>query len=123
VVLATLQGESSLRGIWVWSRNHWPAIWQPLGFSSARFPALTTLWNLLSNLDAEALELLIGRWLEQLLGGPIGGFSADGKILRASRRDGPEKLLGVQLVSLVHHQLGIVMRQRRVVHSIGNTGD
>jgi hypothetical protein len=123
VVLATLQGESSLRGIWVWSRNHWSSIWQPLGFRSARFPALTTLWNLLSNLDAEALELLVGRWLEQVLGYPTGGFSADGKILRASRRDGAEKSLGIQLVSLVHHQLGIVMRQRQVVQSFGNTGE
>lgn len=123
VILATLQGESSLRGIWVWSRNHWPAIWQPLGFGGSRFPALTTLWNLLCNLDAEAFELLIGRWLEQLFGYPMGGFSADGKMLRASRRDGPEKVLALHLVSLVHHQLGVVMRQRRVVQNVGDTGE
>ena len=46
VLLGTLHGQSSLRGIWIWTQQQWPQIWQPLGFRSARFPALTTLWSL-----------------------------------------------------------------------------
>lgn len=37
VLLGTLHGQSSLRGIWVWSQQHWPQIWQPLGFRSPPF--------------------------------------------------------------------------------------
>jgi DDE_Tnp_1-associated len=42
VLLGALFEQSSLRGIWVWSQQHWSQIWQPLGFRSSRFPALTT---------------------------------------------------------------------------------
>ncbi len=42
LILATLHGESWLRGMWLWSRNHWHEVWWPLGFGSPHFPALTT---------------------------------------------------------------------------------
>ncbi len=54
LILAALHGESSLRGMWLWARNHWNDVWRPLGFGSPHVPALTTIWNALGILDADA---------------------------------------------------------------------
>lgn len=111
LVLAALHGETSLRGMWLWSRNHWHEVWWPLGFGSPHFPALTTIWNLLGTLDADAVDRIVSAWLGDLLGQPVGGVSADGKVLRGSRRaDVP----GVWLVALARHDLGSVVHQRQV---------
>ena len=111
LILAALHGESSLRGMWLWARNHWDELWWPLGFGSPHFPALTTIWNLLGNIDADAVDRLVSGWLADLLGQPTGGLSADGKVLRGSRRAG---LPGVWLVALARHDLGSVLTQRQV---------
>ena len=111
LVLAALHGESSLRGMWLWARNHWDELWWPLGFGSPHFPALTTLWNLLGALDADAVDQLVSDWLRELLGQSTGGLSADGKVLRGSRR---ADLPGVWLVALARQDLGSVMHQRQV---------
>lgn len=111
VVLGALHAQSSLRGIWVWAGQHWAELWQPLGLRHARFPALTTLWNVTMRLDQTAVERALATWLEQLAGHPLGGMSADGKVLRGSRRD---TQTGVLLVSMVQHQRGMVLGQARV---------
>jgi hypothetical protein len=111
LVLAALHEETSLRGMWLWSRQHWDTLWWPLGFGSPHFPALTTIWNLLGALDADAIDQIVSDWLSDLLGQPVGGVSADGKVLRGSRRaDVP----GVWLVALARHDVGSVVRQRQV---------
>ncbi len=51
LVVGTLHGKSSLRGMWVWAEQHWATLWQPFGFSNARVPALTRLWNVVVRLD------------------------------------------------------------------------
>jgi hypothetical protein len=97
--------------MWLWARQHWDAIWWPLGFGSPHFPTLTTLWNLLGTLDQDIVDHVVSDWLHEVLGQPIGGVSADGKVLRGSRRaDRP----GVWLVALARHDVGSVMRQRQV---------
>jgi len=54
---------------------------------------------------------IVSDWLSDLLGHPVGGVSADGKVLRGSRRaDVP----GVWLVALARHDVGSVVRQRQV---------
>jgi DDE family transposase len=111
LVLGALHGESSLRGIWIWAHQHWGSLWQPLGFGSPHFPALTTIWNVLGTIDADALDRSIGAWLTDLLGQPVGGVSADGKVLRGSRR---AELPAVWLVALARHDLGTVLYQRQV---------
>ncbi len=111
LILAALHGESSLRGMWLWARNHWHELWWPLGFGSPHFPALTTIWNLLGALDADAVDQRVSDWLGELLGQPAGGLSADGKVLRGSRR---ADLPGVWLVALARHDVGSVVRQRQV---------
>jgi DDE family transposase len=112
LVLAALHGETSLRGMWLWARQHWNEVWWPLGFGSPHFPALTTIWNLLGVVDADAVDRIVSAWLAEVLGQPVGGVSADGKVLRGSRRD---ELPGMWLVALARHDVGSVMRQRQVV--------
>src|SRR5215207_8333920 len=119
VLVGALQGQSSLRGIWVWSKEHWPQLWQPLGFKSSCLPALSTIWNLLQHLDCALLDSAVAQWLEQVLGQPSGGISADGKVLRGSRRDAQ---VGIHLVGIVHHQLGVVLGQQRVEVGDGELG-
>jgi len=111
LILAALHGESSLRGMWLWARQHWDQLWWPLGFGSPHFPALTTLWNLLGALDIDAVDRIVSAWLTDVLGQPKGGISADGKVLRGSRRHG---LPGVWLVALARQDVGSVIRQRQV---------
>jgi hypothetical protein len=111
LILAALHGESSLRGMWLWGRNHWGSLWWPLGFGSPHFPALTTIWNVLGALDPDAVDRIVSVWLTELLGQPVGGVSADGKVLRGSRRDG---VPGVWLVALARQDVGSVVRQRQV---------
>jgi hypothetical protein len=115
LILASLHGESSLRGMWLWARNHWDKVWLPLGFTQGvpgpHFPALITIWNLLGGIDADAVDRLVSGWPAELLGSPVGGVSADGKVLRGSRRgDVP----GVWVVALARHDIGTVLQQRQV---------
>ncbi len=111
LILAALHGESSLRGMWLWARQHWHAIWWPLGFGSPHFPTLTTLWNVLGTLDGDGVDRVVSEWLNEVLGHPIGGLSADGKVLRGSRR---ADMPGVWLVALARQDMGSVVRQRQV---------
>ncbi len=111
LLLAALHGETSLRGMWLWSRQHWDALWWPLGFGSPHFPALTTIWNVLGTLEADAVDRIISAWLGDLLDQPSGSVSADSKVLRGSRRaDVP----GVWLVALARPDVGSVVHQRQV---------
>jgi hypothetical protein len=97
--------------MWLWSRQQWDEVWWPLGFGSPHFPALTTIWNLLGALDADVVDHIVSDWLHDWLGHPVGGLSADGKVLRGSRRaDVP----GVWLVALARHDFGSVVHQRQV---------
>ena len=65
--------------------------------------------DLLSRLDADALDRRTRPWLEQLLDHPVGGVSADGKVLRGSKRDDVPAL---HVVSLVAHEGATVLAQR-----------
>ncbi len=111
LILAALHGESSRRGMWLWAKNHWQELWEPRGFGSPHLPTLTTIWNLLGALDANAVDQVVNGWLLEVLGQPSGGISADGKVLRGSRR---ADLPGVWLVALARQDLGSVMHQRQV---------
>ena len=111
LVLGARHGEASVRGIWRWAHANWSSIWQPLGFRSPHVPARTTIWNLLGVLAARALDQVITAWVTDLFGQPRGGISADGKVLRGSRR---AETAPVWLVSRARHEVGAVLRQRQV---------
>lgn len=119
VVLGALHGQSSLRGIWFWAGQHWAELWQPLGFQHSRLPALTTLWDVSTRIDQQAVERSLATWIDHLERLPLERISADGKVLRGSRRD---DTLGLQLVSIVHHHLGVILGQAQVRGGNGELG-
>src|SRR5919205_43036 len=100
VLVGMLQGRDSLRGGWVWAAQHWGVLWRPLGARSPHFPSYNTVRTLLIALPADDLDRRVQPWLERLLDQPLGGLSADGKVLRASKRD---QIPALHLVSLVAH--------------------
>jgi len=113
VLLGMLHGHDSLRGAWVWARVRWGLLWRPLGARSPHFPSYNTVRELLARLDADALDRQLRPWLEQLLDHPVGGVSADGKVLRGSKRDDAPAL---RVVSLVAHESATVLAQREATN-------
>jgi DDE_Tnp_1-associated len=116
LLLGALNGQTSGFGAWSWAREHWSAIWQPLGFRSPHCPVYTTVWTVLQRIDAERLDRIISDWLEEVLGHPPGGVSVDGKTLRGSRRG---DLPGLKLVAMAHHELGTVLSQCQLADGAG----
>jgi hypothetical protein len=112
VLLGMLHGHDSLRGAWVWAAYRWGVLWRPLGAHSPQFPSYNTVRDLLSRLDVDAVDRELRPWLEQFLDRPLDGISADGKVLRGSKRDGAPAL---HVVSLVAHQSATVLAQREAV--------
>ena len=108
MVMGVLQGEDSLRGIREWAHYHWAQLCQPLGFGRPDFPAYNTLRTLLARLDMAAVDRLISAWLERTLDQEFKAVSADGKVLRGSRR---AKVPGLAVVALASHELGVVLGQ------------
>lgn len=108
LLLGMLHGHDSLRGAWVWAHQHWGVLWRPLGGHGPHFPAYTTVRNLLLALDPDDVDRRLQPWLERFLNRPLGGVSADGKVLRGSKRDG---LPALHLVSLVAHDSATVLAQ------------
>jgi hypothetical protein len=109
VLLGMLHGHDSLRGAWVWARLRWGLLWRPLGARAPHFPSYNTVRDLLARLNADELDRQLRPWLEQLLDHPVGGVSADGKVLRGSKRDNAPAL---HVVSLVAHESATVLAPR-----------
>ena len=65
---------------------------------------------LLLTLDADDVDRRLRPWLERLLDHPLGGVSADGKVLRGSKRD---ELPALHVVSLVAHDCASILAQRQ----------
>lgn len=112
VLLGMLHGRSSLRAAWVWACQHWGSLWQPLGGHSPHFPAYNTVRTLLLTLDADDVDRRLRPWLERFLDHPLGGVSADGKVLRGSKRD---HLAALHVVSLVSHDCASILAQRQAL--------
>ena len=108
VILGMLHGRDSLRGAWLWASHQWGVVWRPLGAHSPQFPCYNTLRDLLARLDLDAVDQQLRPWLEQFLDRPLGGVSADGKVLRGSKRDGAPAL---RVVSLVAHDGATILAQ------------
>lgn len=109
VLLGMLHGRDSLRGAWVWAGQRWGRVWRPLGARSPQFPSYNTVRELLARLDLDAVDRQLRPWLEQFLDHPLGGVSADGKVLRGSKRD---RAPALHLVSLVAHEDATILAQR-----------
>src|SRR5262249_46968679 len=112
VLLGMLHGRDSLRGAWIWAQQRWGVLWRPLGARSPHFPAYNTVRDVLSALSADDVDRRMRPWLEQSPHQPLGGLSADGKVLRGSKRDNAPAL---QMVSLVAHECASVLAQREAL--------
>ena len=87
LILAALNGEHSLRGMWVWAQHHAEMLIEELQmWDVGRIPALDTFWNLMRRLDVEALLRAVNRWLAAWEG--VESLSLDEKVLRGSKREG-----------------------------------
>jgi len=109
LVLAAMQGERSLRGMWQWASGREAELlsYPSLGFRAVkRVPGMATFWYALSKLSAGELE----RALQGLLGAE-GELALDGKRLRGSRRDGETAL---QVITVAGTHLRQVWEQRAV---------
>lgn len=107
LILAALNGETSLRGMWIWGREHWEQIQDGLGFSARRGrPQDGTLWNVLSRVSLATLGEAIRVWGEEV-GREIAAVSVDGKTLRGSKRR--SGLPAVQVMVAVAQGLGVVL--------------
>lgn len=110
LLLAAINGESSLRGMWLWCVQRWQRISRELGLMDvANPPALSTVWYILKDVDYAALEAQLSAWQESRWGQHIQHISLDGKQLRGSKREGQGAL---HVVVAVGHELKTVLRQQ-----------
>lgn len=108
-VCAMASGARSIYAIAQWGRMQSPETLRELGFSRDRTPAVSTLHNVFSNMDADAFELALGEWIESLLGAEEEAIAIDGKALRGIHGD---ELPGVRLVAAYTHNGCLVVGQK-----------
>jgi len=89
LLLAALNGESSLRGIVEWGRQHWSQLQRGSvqGFklvSSA--PVYATVWTVLVGLPATELARVLDIWGTDAVLIDMEALAVDGKHLRGSKR-------------------------------------
>lgn len=112
LVLAALNGERSLRGMWVWGCAHWPQIADGLGFwDVSRPPTLSTIWYVVTRLDLDALNVAMQNWAAPWLQSEAEGWSIDGNVLRGSKR---AEQAALSVVGFAAHSLQGVLRQQPV---------
>ena len=114
LILGALHGERSLRGMWIWGRNHWRQVKLPLGFVGNRnAPSYGELWTILNALETGLLERAFGEWVASWGGTAPAALSVDGKTLRGSTRKGTAQP-ALEVVAAVGHELQVVLGQQEV---------
>ncbi|MCD6132879.1 MAG: transposase family protein, partial [Deltaproteobacteria bacterium] len=84
LILASVCGERSLRGMWLWAVNRWEEVREMMDLPS-RPPALSTVWYILRKVDKQQLAEALGtEGSDEEIG--------VGKSLRGSKRRGQEAL-------------------------------
>ena len=111
LILAGLNGETSLRGMWVWAKEHSDLLIEGLGlWDVGRIPALDTFWRLVQRLEVEALLRAVNAWLAAWSGMEL--ISVDEKALRGSKREGEAALM---VLAALGQRIGLVLEQLEVV--------
>ncbi|GBD07992.1 hypothetical protein HRbin22_00218 [Candidatus Thermoflexus japonica] len=105
LILAAMNGQASLRGMWLWARAHSDWLTRHLPFHRNRIPALETFRTLLCRLDLPLLLEVFNGWLTAVNAERI---SLDEKVLRGSKRDGEAPLM---VVAAFGHRVGLVLGQ------------
>jgi hypothetical protein len=85
LVVATLAGMRSLEATAQFARDHGEPLAHALGFRSAKTPCKATLSNLLRQLDVEAVEAALRRWVLARCPDLGDQLCLDGKTVRGSR--------------------------------------
>ena len=109
LILAALNGQNSLRGMWLWAKEHSSLLIQPLFWDTGRIPALDTFWSLLRRLDVEALLQAVNKWLRARP--EAEEISLDEKMLRGSKREGEGAL---EVLTAMGQRMGKVLAQVEV---------
>ena len=116
LILAALNGESSLRGMLGWGERHWQELARPLGFKGGTSaPVYGTVWRILHLLPLAALESVLGAWLGTGEVKDEAALALDGKQLRGSKRR-ESGLPALQVVTAAAQGLGVVLGQELAEH-------
>ncbi|MGC8826284.1 MAG: hypothetical protein ACP5TV_04670, partial [Anaerolineae bacterium] len=106
LLAGALEGEGSLRGMWLRGKKYWEKLVQRVGWLGVpKPPCLTTVWYALRRVDEQKLGEALAGWLGEEV------WSVDGKTLRGSKRAGEGAL---QVLVLAAQRNGKVLAQRRV---------
>jgi len=110
-VCAALSGARSFKAIAEWAKDLNRDTLRRLGSQRWRAPSEPTVRRVLQKLDADRLDVEIGRWLLPHCRVAGQGLSVDGKTLRGAHDAGQT---APHLLSAILHQEGIVLAQRAV---------
>jgi len=111
LLLAAVNGETSLRGMWLWGCEHWTRIKEQIGIERESAPQYGTLWELLSRLAIEDLGASLMQWAEQNeIEMEI--VDVDGKVLRGSKRRNGKAAR--QMIVAAAQGVGVVLKQQGV---------
>lgn len=117
-VCAMLSGARSLYAIAQWGRDHNAAdVRAALGITHADVPSVATLFRVFRDLDREALETALARWVQAQLPPGERVVALDGKTLRGIHG---EAVPGVHLVAALTHGSGQVLGQKGGVTAMRN---
>lgn len=113
LLLGAINGEQSLRGMWMWGQAHWENIREPLGFPGGdeRKPQYGTVWNALAKVSLEEVVDTLQQWWADR-GMEEEALSVDGKMLRGSKRR-PDKG-GIEMVAAALQEAGVVIAETMV---------
>ncbi|MGA2476936.1 MAG: ISAs1 family transposase [Terriglobia bacterium] len=110
-VCAALSGARSFKAIAEWAKDLSRDTLRRLGSQRWRPPSEPTVRRVLQKLDANRLDVEIGRWLLPHCRVAGQGLSVDGKTLRGAHDPGET---APHLLSAILHQEGVVVAQRAV---------
>ena len=100
-----MNGQSSLRGMWLWAKAHAEFLTSRLPFHRRRIPALETFRTILCRLDLAVLLEGFNAWLSACDAECI---SLDEKVLRGSKREVEPPLM---VVCAFGQRVGLVLGQ------------
>jgi hypothetical protein len=111
LVVAALAGMRSLTAAAQFARDHGTPLAHALGFRSAKTPCKATLSNLLRQLDADAVEAALGRWVVARCPDLGEQLCLDGKTVRGTRNG---SIPAVHLLAAYAPHVAAVVAQIRV---------
>lgn len=115
LLLGALNGERSLRGMWMWGCKRWRQLKMPLGFVGNRHPPVySEVWTVVSGLETGLLEAAFGEWVASWSDKAPNALSIDGKTLRGSGRTRTSEPAR-QVVAAVGQELQVVLGQQEAV--------